>query len=374
MKNLFEYINDSNVNLFLETLDADIHYQSINESIQSSILMDFIKQITSMRNEQKERGDWRISTPLFKDMFRWRHIAWDKVKDSDFEICKHLQGDESDKKLVKARKDMEKKVRQVIKVESNAIVILRSPKTEKFTYYIDETGSMYQVSDGRRLSASRSGRDISQSERMYYVQENDIYYLPVKELSTDSKRADRYKSREGMIDFDKDSLRKIALEKNRDSRGKIGLVKRYAIIKALAINCGDNVAVYTGAYIMNPQTMEFGNNVSIHPMCYLESGSKGEVGIKIGNDVSIAHGATIMATSHNFNDVDIPIKDQGVTVSSVVIEDNVWIGAKATILSGVTVKSGCIIGANSVVTHDTEENGVYVGAPARKIKSRVTGV
>jgi hypothetical protein len=215
MKNLFEYINDSNVNLFLETLDADIHYQSINESIQSSILMDFIKQITSMRNEQKERGDWRISTPLFKDMFRWRHIAWDKVKDSDFEICKHLQGDESDKKLVKARKDMEKKVRQVIKVESNAIVILRSPKTEKFTYYIDETGSMYQVSDGRRLSASRSGRDISQSERMYYVQENDIYYLPVKELSTDSKRADRYKSREGMIDFDKDSLRKIAQDNVR---------------------------------------------------------------------------------------------------------------------------------------------------------------
>lgn len=170
------------------------------------------------------------------------------------------------------------------------------------------------------------------------------------------------------------SLRKKAFHKNRNSQGKIGLVKRYALIKALAINCGDNVAVYDGAYIMNPQTMTFGDNVSIHPMCYLESGSKGEVGIKIGNDVSIAHGATIMATSHNFDDVSIPIKDQGVSISPVVIEDNVWIGAKATILAGVTVKSGCVIGANSVVTHDTEENGVYVGAPARKIKSRVTGV
>ena len=81
-----------------------------------------------------------------------------------------------------------------------------------------------------------------------------------------------------------------------------------------------------------------------------------------------------MATSHNFDDVNIPIKDQGVTISPVVIEDNVWIGAKATILAGVTIKSGCVIGANSVVTHDTEENGIYVGAPARKIKSRVTEV
>lgn len=170
------------------------------------------------------------------------------------------------------------------------------------------------------------------------------------------------------------SLRKITFEKNRNSRGKIGLVKRYALIKSLAINCGDNVAVYTGAYIMNPQTMMFGDNVSIHPMCYLESGSDGEVSIKIGNDVSIAHGTTIMATSHNFDDVNIPIKDQGVTISPVVIEDNVWIGAKATILAGVTIKSGCVIGANSVVTHDTEENGIYVGAPARKIKSRVTEV
>ncbi len=152
--------------------------------------------------------------------------------------------------------------------------------------------------------------------------------------------------------------------------GKINLVKRYALIKSMAKSCGDNVAIYADTYIMNPQSMALGNNVSIHPMCYLESGNTKDVGISLGSDVSIAHGVTIMATSHNYSDIGIPIKDQGIHISPVVIEDNVWIGAKATILAGVTIKSGCIIGANAVVTHDTEENGVYVGVPARRIKSR----
>ena len=165
-------------------------------------------------------------------------------------------------------------------------------------------------------------------------------------------------------------VRKRKLDKNRNTHGNIGLVKRYALLKSLTKKCGDNVAVYPGAYIMNPKSMEIGNNVSIHPMCYLESGSGEGVGITIGNDVSIAHGTTIMATSHNYTDFDIPIKDQGINISPVVIENDVWIGAKVTILAGVTVKRGCIVGANAVVTHDTEEYGVYVGAPAQKIKTR----
>ena len=167
-------------------------------------------------------------------------------------------------------------------------------------------------------------------------------------------------------------LRNKKFEKSRNTRGKWGLVKRYALLKSLAIRCGDNVAIYPGAYILNPQSMDIGNNVSIHPMCYLEGGPSGKkAGIIIGNDVSIAHGVTIMSTSHHYDNPDIPIKDQDYIVGTVVLEDNVWLGAKVSVLCGITVKTGCVIGANSVVTHDTEENGIYVGAPARKIKSRV---
>lgn len=55
---------------------------------------------------------------------------------------------------------------------------------------------------------------------------------------------------------------------------------------------------------------------------------------------------------------------------SIIIEDDVWIGAVVKVLDGVTIAQGCVIGANSVVTKSTEPYGIYVGIPARKIKSR----
>jgi acetyltransferase-like isoleucine patch superfamily enzyme len=92
--------------------------------------------------------------------------------------------------------------------------------------------------------------------------------------------------------------------------------------------------------------------------------------VNIEDDVSIAHGVTIMSTSHVHEGINTPIRDQGVSCDSVHIENNTWIGAKVTITAGVTVASGCVIGANAVVTKNTERNGVYVGIPAKKIKER----
>ena len=48
-----------------------------------------------------------------------------------------------------------------------------------------------------------------------------------------------------------------------------------------------------------------------------------------------------------------------------------WIGAKATVVAGNQINSGCVIGANSVVTTECEKNCVMAGVPARKIKERV---
>ena len=55
-----------------------------------------------------------------------------------------------------------------------------------------------------------------------------------------------------------------------------------------------------------------------------------------------------------------------------MIEDDVWIGANCTILDGVRIAKGCIIGAGSVVSKSTEPFGIYAGVPARLIKKRVT--
>ena len=167
-------------------------------------------------------------------------------------------------------------------------------------------------------------------------------------------------------------LRLFLFEKHRNTRGKMGFLLRYVLLKSIAKQCGDNVSVFPGVYLLNPQNLVLGRNISIHQMSYIECGPFEDSEIRIDDNVSIAHGTTILATTHEYvsDSTDI-IKDMPVLYKPVRICENVWIGAKTTVLYGVTIKSGCVIGANTVVTRSTEENGVYVGSPARKIKSRI---
>ena len=148
--------------------------------------------------------------------------------------------------------------------------------------------------------------------------------------------------------------------------GYPGLVVRYALLKTLAASCGDNVSIHPDVYLFSVSQMTVGNNVSIHPMCYIDASGK----VDIGDDVSIAHNCSILSFEHTFEEEDIPIKDQRVKMLPVKIENDIWLGAKATILGGTTIKSGCVIGAGSVVTKDTEARSVYVGVPAKKIRER----
>jgi len=55
-------------------------------------------------------------------------------------------------------------------------------------------------------------------------------------------------------------------------------------------------------------------------------------------------------------------------VGPIVVEDGVWIGARATILPGVTIGKGCVIAAGAVVSSDCESDGLYGGVPAKRIK------
>lgn len=164
-------------------------------------------------------------------------------------------------------------------------------------------------------------------------------------------------------------MRKNALEKRRNMRGKLGMGFRYVILKSITDSIGDNVAVFPGVYIFHPENLVIGNNVSIQPMTYMECGYvKG--GITIDDDVSIAHGVTIMGTTHRFDNHEITIRDQGVNNELVHIEENVWIGAKVAVLSGVTIGHGSVIGAGAVVNKSLGPEGVYVGIPAKRVKDR----
>ena len=156
------------------------------------------------------------------------------------------------------------------------------------------------------------------------------------------------------------------LEKSRYKSGKYGLLLRYILIKTLCKECGTNVSVDDSVWLYNLNNISIGNNVSINPMTYIQ----GRGGIKIGNDVSIGHHVTIMSSDHIYDDLETPIKDQGIQVKEVVIENGVWVGAKASILMGVHIGQGAIIAAGAVVTHDVESFAIVGGVPAKLIRSR----
>ncbi|MBW4602244.1 MAG: acyltransferase [Calothrix sp. FI2-JRJ7] len=92
--------------------------------------------------------------------------------------------------------------------------------------------------------------------------------------------------------------------------------------------------------------------------------------IKIGKNCLIAAQSGIFANNHNFADMELLIKEQGITRQGIVIEDDCWLGSGVKVLDGVTIGKGSVIGANSVVTKDIPPFSVAVGVPARVIKKR----
>jgi acetyltransferase-like isoleucine patch superfamily enzyme len=110
-----------------------------------------------------------------------------------------------------------------------------------------------------------------------------------------------------------------------------------------------------------------GDNVGIAPNSFISIRGK----IIIGNDVIIGPYFSLHPENHNFDKDNLSIREQGTSRMGIVINDNVWIGAKVTILDNVTVNSGSVIAAGSVVTKDVPKNAVVAGVPAKIIKYRI---
>ena len=90
--------------------------------------------------------------------------------------------------------------------------------------------------------------------------------------------------------------------------------------------------------------------------------------VEIGNNVNLAQGITVTALNHNFSDSNKRIDEQGVNTNPVTIEDDVWIGANAVVLPGVTIGNHCVVAAGAVVTKDVPPHSLVAGVPAKVIK------
>lgn len=134
------------------------------------------------------------------------------------------------------------------------------------------------------------------------------------------------------------------------------------------IEIGDNNEFMHGALLMTyGGVIRIGNSCSINPYTIIYGHGEG---VTIANNVLIAGHCMIIPSTHNHSRLDIPINQQGGTSKGIVIEDNVWIGAGCKLLYGVTIGTGSIIAAGSVVNKSIESNSIAGGLPATIIRKR----
>lgn len=148
-------------------------------------------------------------------------------------------------------------------------------------------------------------------------------------------------------------------------QGKVGHLRKLwvqSLWKARLRSMGESTELYPNVVIHSPNHVSIGANVAIAEFVHIW----GSGGVNIGNDVLIASHVVITSQTH---DPDENLHRSTMIKKSVIIGDNVWIGAGSVILPGITIGRGSVIGAGSVVTSNIPENQLAVGVPARLVRN-----
>ncbi|MFD9076333.1 DapH/DapD/GlmU-related protein [Streptomyces lasiicapitis] len=124
----------------------------------------------------------------------------------------------------------------------------------------------------------------------------------------------------------------------------------------------ESVRIYPPFFTEFGLNTTFGENVFVNQGCtFMDKG-----GIRIGNGVMIAPKVSLITGGH-----PLPLAERReyLSFAPIVVEDDVWIGASAVILQGVTIGAGAVVAAGAVVTRDVPARTLAAGVPARVIKT-----
>ncbi|KYH44965.1 hypothetical protein AZH51_13785 [Branchiibius sp. NY16-3462-2] len=114
---------------------------------------------------------------------------------------------------------------------------------------------------------------------------------------------------------------------------------------------------------MNTTRLVLGQRVFINAGLTIDGFEK----VTIGDDCWLAVNVTLLTSSHRIGAAERRAGD--ITSAPIVIGPGSWLGAGVTVLPGVTIGAGCVVGAGSLVTRDLPPDGLYVGSPARLVRS-----
>jgi acetyltransferase-like isoleucine patch superfamily enzyme len=118
--------------------------------------------------------------------------------------------------------------------------------------------------------------------------------------------------------------------------------------------------------LIPPFYADYGLGITIGHKVFINQGCMfmGHAAIDIGDDVMIAPRVNLITTGHPV----VPETRKSVTVAPITVGTNVWIGAAATVLPGVTIGADAVVAAGAVVTRDVPPRSVVAGVPAKVIK------
>lgn len=145
--------------------------------------------------------------------------------------------------------------------------------------------------------------------------------------------------------------------------GRFGAYIRSSFYRYTLKKCTSNVTISFGAFFPN-RNVAIGEHVYIGANCIIAD-SVIEDDVMLGSSVHVVSGGK----THNFDDIETPMRLQGGKSVPIRIGEDSWIGNGAIIMANIGKK--CIIGAGSVVTKDIDDFSVAVGNPAKVIRTRL---
>ena len=119
--------------------------------------------------------------------------------------------------------------------------------------------------------------------------------------------------------------------------------------------------------LIPPFYADYGLNITVGRAVFIgyECAFTGHAAINIADQVMIAHKVNLVTAGHP---VEVDKRRRYITAEPITIETNVWIGAAATILPGVTIGADAVVAAGAVVTHDVPRATLVAGVPATVIR------
>ncbi|GAA4404280.1 putative colanic acid biosynthesis acetyltransferase [Nibrella viscosa] len=141
----------------------------------------------------------------------------------------------------------------------------------------------------------------------------------------------------------------------------IPIAVKVALLKLFGARLGRFVVIKPAVNIKYPWFLEVGDHVWIGENVWIDNLAP----ITIGNHACLSQGAMLLTGNHDYRRSAFDLM-----VKPIVLEDGVWIGAKAVVCPGVTCHSHAVLAVGSVATRPLEAYGVYQGNPAVYVKKR----